>query len=84
RPGALVPPALSRIRESRGPFASEDDLLLAAFYGAPEYDALKAAGPIRTDDPLGPTPIVTLVRELVSRPTIRSVQVRLPAPDPGP
>src|SRR5206468_9814235 len=32
RPGALVPPALRRIRETRGPFASDDDVLLTAFY----------------------------------------------------
>jgi oxaloacetate decarboxylase alpha subunit len=78
RPGALVPPALERLRASRGPFESEDDLLLAAFYDDGEYRALKAAGPIRTDYPLGPTPIVTLVREIAARPDIRSFQVTLP------
>lgn len=78
RPGALVPPALERLRASRGPFGSEDDLLLAAFYDDGEYSALKAAGPIRTDYPLGPTPIVTLVREIAARPDIRSFQVTLP------
>ena len=78
RPGALVPPALERLRATRGPFESEDDLLLAAFYDDGEYSALKAAGPIRTDYPLGPTPIVTLVREIAARPDIRSVQVTLP------
>ena len=78
RPGALVAPALERLRASRGPFGSEDDLLLAAFYDDGEYRALKAAGPIRTDYPLGPTPIVTLVREIAARPDIRSFQVTLP------
>ncbi len=78
RPGALMPPALDRIRASRGPFASEDDLLLAAFYDDTEYRALKAAGPIRTDYPLDPTPLVTLVREIAARPGIRSVELRLP------
>ena len=46
RPGALVPPALDRIRKTRGPFKSDDDLLLAAFYDDTQYQALKDAGPI--------------------------------------
>ena len=33
RPGALLDPVLDHVRRSRGPFASEDDLLLAAMYG---------------------------------------------------
>lgn len=78
RPGALVPPALKALRASRGPFASDDDLLLAAFYDTKEYGALKAAGPINTAYPLGPTPLVTLVKEITSRPNIRSFQVRMP------
>jgi oxaloacetate decarboxylase alpha subunit len=72
RPGALVPPALDRIRASRGPFRSDDDLLLAAFYDATRYDALKAAGPIRTEYPLGSTPLLTLLKGLAANPTIRS------------
>ncbi|MEM8840735.1 MAG: pyruvate carboxylase subunit B [Pseudomonadota bacterium] len=78
RPGALVPPALKALRASRGPFASDDDLLLAAFYDTKEYGALKATGPINTAYPLGPTPLVTLVKEITSRPNIRSFQVRMP------
>ncbi|MEM7177765.1 MAG: pyruvate carboxylase subunit B [Pseudomonadota bacterium] len=78
RPGALVPPALKALRANRGPFASDDDLLLAAFYDTKEYGALKAAGPINTAYPLGPTPLVTLVKEITSRPNIRSFQVRMP------
>lgn len=72
RPGALVPPALERIRRSRGPFDSDDDLLLAAFYDDDNYRALKAAGPIDTDYPLMETPILTLVKELAKRPTVKS------------
>jgi oxaloacetate decarboxylase alpha subunit len=49
RPGALLPPGLERIRRERGPFATEDDLLLAAFYGAEQCAALAAARPIRTE-----------------------------------
>lgn len=71
RPGALVPPALDRIRATRGPFASDDDLLLAAFYDRTQYDALKAAGPIKTEYPLMQTPLLTLVKEIASRPGVR-------------
>ena len=72
RPGELVPPALERLRKERGPFASDDDLLLAAFYDDTQYNALKAAGPINTDYPIMETPLLTLVKELSKRPTIKS------------
>ena len=72
RPGALVPPALPGLRSERGPFASDDDLLLAAFYDRQQVEALQAAGPIRRDYPLGDTPIVSLVREIAERPDITS------------
>lgn len=72
RPGALIPPALDRIRAQRGPFASDDDLLLAAFYADGEYKAVKAAGPIKTDYPLANTPLATLLKEVAARPDIKS------------
>ncbi|MGB5214866.1 MAG: pyruvate carboxylase subunit B [Anderseniella sp.] len=72
RPGELVPPALERLRKERGPFASDDDLLLAAFYDDTQYNALKAADPINTDYPIMETPLLTLVKELSKRPTIKS------------
>ncbi|MEK9673437.1 MAG: pyruvate carboxylase subunit B [Rhodospirillaceae bacterium] len=72
RPGALVPPALDRLRKSRGPFASDDDLLLAAYYDDTQYGALKAQGPIRVDYPLMETPLLTLVRELTQRPDVKT------------
>lgn len=72
RPGALVPPALDRLRQARGPFACDDDLLLAAFYDETQYDALKQAGPIETDYPLMETPLLTLVKELTARSGVTS------------
>lgn len=75
RPGALVPPALDRIRKLRGPFKSDDDLLLAAFYDDTQYRALKDAGPIKTEYPLMETPLLTLVKELAMRPSIRGFQL---------
>ncbi len=76
RPGALVPPALARIRAARGPFASDDDLLLAAFYDDTQYRALKQAGPIATEYPLMETPLLTLLKELGKRPTIKSFSLQ--------
>jgi oxaloacetate decarboxylase alpha subunit len=75
RPGALVAPALDRIRKSRGPFASDDDLLLAAFYDDTQYGALKDAGPIVRDYPIMRTPLLTLVKGLAERPAIRSFYI---------
>jgi oxaloacetate decarboxylase alpha subunit len=77
RPGALVPPALDRIRATRGPFASDDDLLLAAFYDRTQYDALKAAGPIKTEYPLMSTPLLTLVKEIAGRPSVRGFHLSM-------
>ncbi len=72
RPGDLLEPGIARIRAERGPFRSDDDLLLAAFYSDSEYQALKAAGPIKTDYPLASTPLVTLVKEIALRSDIKS------------
>ena len=72
RPGALVPPALKRIRETRGPFASDDDVLLAAFYDEQNCKALKEAGPIKTDYVPANSPLVALVKGLAERKSIRS------------
>jgi oxaloacetate decarboxylase alpha subunit len=75
RPGALVEPALDRIRKSRGPFASDDDLLLAAFYDETQFGALKDAGPIDTDYPILHTPLLTLIKGLAERPAIKSFHI---------
>ena len=77
RPGAHVPPTLSRLRRTRGPFASDDDLLLAAFYADREYSELKSAGPIRIDySSMDSRPLVTLIKELASRKSIRAFSVQ--------
>ncbi len=72
RPGDLLEPRIAKLRRERGPFSSEDDLLLAAFYPEAELNALKTAGPIKTDYPLAATPLVTLIKEITQRRTIRS------------
>ncbi|MBY0255527.1 MAG: pyruvate carboxylase subunit B [Methylobacterium organophilum] len=72
RPGELLAPAVPTLRRERGPFASDDDLLLAAFYPDSECRALREAGPIRTEYPLSDTPLATLLKEVAARPDIRS------------
>jgi oxaloacetate decarboxylase alpha subunit len=72
RPGDLLEPGIARLRRERGPFESDDDLLLAAFYPDSEFRALKAAGPITTDYPLASTPLLTLAKEIALRPDIKS------------
>ncbi|MDE2572855.1 MAG: pyruvate carboxylase subunit B [bacterium] len=75
RPGEMLAPALERLRRERGPFDSDDDLLLAAYYSAENYRELKAAGPIKTAYPLGRKPLVMLIRELARRGDIASITV---------
>ncbi len=72
RPGDLLQPAIPRLRRERGPFASDDDLLLAAFYPESETRALRDAGPISTEYPLAETPVATLLKEIALRPDIKS------------
>ncbi|MGA7390141.1 MAG: hypothetical protein WBW99_19735, partial [Pseudolabrys sp.] len=72
RPSDLLEPGIARLRRERGPFESDDDLLLAAFYPDSEYKTLKAAGPIKTDYPLASTPLITLAKEIALRPDIKS------------
>ena len=75
RPGDLLEPGIARLKRERGPFRSDDDLLLAAFYPDSECKALKAAGPIDTDYPLLSTPLCTLLKEIALRPDIKSIHL---------
>jgi oxaloacetate decarboxylase alpha subunit len=43
RPGEEIAPALPSLRAERGPFTSDEDLLLAAFYSDPELQGLRDA-----------------------------------------
>lgn len=75
RPGELLAPALERVRRERGPFASDDDLLLAVFYNPEQYGKLVHARPIKTDYPVSRTPLLTLIKELAARRDIVSVKL---------
>ena len=72
RPGDRLEPGIPRLRRERGPFTSDDDLLLAAFYPEGEVKALRNKGPIATDYPLGETPIATLLKEIVLRQDVKT------------
>lgn len=72
RPGSIVPPALDRVRREQGPFESDEDMLLAIFFMPAILDDLRAAGPVRLDDPLRPSAIVELVRQAAADPRTRS------------
>jgi len=75
RPGDLLPPTLDRVRRARGPFESDDDLLLAVFYGDEQYRPLKAAGPIQTAYAVDRTPLLTLIKDLGTRADIASFRL---------
>ena len=75
RPGERLAPALPRVRRERGPFRSDDDLLLAAFYGPDQLAPLLAARPIRTDYPAGRTPLETLLKGLDARRDLAYVHI---------
>ena len=75
RPGDLLPPTLERIRRARGPFDSDDDLLLAVFYNDEQYRALRAAGPIERAYAVERNPLLTLLQELGTRRDIASVRL---------
>lgn len=62
RAGELIPPALPEVREQRGPFDSDDDLLLAAFYTDTELEGLRAARRQPADSyPTSATPLTQLL-----------------------
>jgi oxaloacetate decarboxylase alpha subunit len=73
RAGASLPPALPALRERLGASASDEDLLLAAFYPPALLEPLKkppAPYSFRT------TPLLELVRYLTAQPDVRSARVK--------
>jgi oxaloacetate decarboxylase alpha subunit len=81
RAGELIAPALPSLRDQRGPFDSDDDLLLAAFYSdkerRPLYEA--RANGRHEDYPLAAaTPIIELLRALANRPDLTHVSITRP------
>lgn len=75
--GSHVPPALDRIREERGPFESDDDLLLAAMYPdevlRPLFEARATAD--YTAFHRAYTPAEHLLKEIEARPGLRTFEL---------
>jgi oxaloacetate decarboxylase (Na+ extruding) subunit alpha len=82
RPGSLLPPEVERVRREQGPFDSDEDLLLSILFMPKFLDALKAAGPMRTDHPLRFSPIVDIVRLAASDKAIRRFSLMQPESPP--
>ena len=82
RPGALVPPRIDRLRKERGPFESDDDLLLHAFYHPTQLEPLfqERELPERTGAVSQPAhnPVKTLLDEVRRLPRQGSVSIRRP------
>ena len=76
RPGALVPPRIERLKKERGPFESDDDLLLHAFYQPSQLEPLfrERELPERT----GAVPRTASILSTFSR---HSARLRAPAAD---
>jgi oxaloacetate decarboxylase alpha subunit len=66
RPGALVPPTVDRVRATLGRAVSDENLLLSMFFMPSLLDELRAAGPIRLEDPPRVSPLVDVVRKAAS------------------
>jgi oxaloacetate decarboxylase alpha subunit len=65
RPGERIPPALPALRRERGPFESDDDLVLAACYTDLELAPLFAARPWAPVPSAG-SPVARLLSELAA------------------
>lgn len=72
RPGEVLPPLVERVRAQQGPFASEEDLLLAILFMPPILDELRRAGPMPLEAPPLSNPIVDIVKQVAASGTIRS------------
>lgn len=78
RAGALLPPAVERFRTQRGPFRSDDDMLLAMFWPKEHVDAVFAARPMNTEYRASPDPMETLIKELTMRTDLAYLNIQHP------
>lgn len=79
RAGELIPPALDRLRAERGPFDSDEDLLLAAFYTDAELEPLRTAR-ARGNGSAGAvaTPAAQLLEYVAAHSDVGQLDVRYP------
>jgi len=81
RAGEIIPPALPALRDGRGPFDSDDDLLLAAFYADRDLAGLRAARPAGEGLPApggSVTPLTELLRGLAGQPRFARLTIERP------
>ncbi len=71
RPGLTVEPVLDRFRRERGPFASDEELLLHYLFMPEHISALQAAGPMRLEDSVAANSVIDLVREAAKRKDVK-------------
>lgn len=77
RTGDYLPPQVDEWRKKKGPFKSDDDLLLSIFYDEANYTALKAAGPIDANYVMGTTPLAELAKGIAERRWVKSFGLRV-------
>jgi oxaloacetate decarboxylase alpha subunit len=75
RPGALMEPMLDAFRAKHGPFASDEDMILALHYKGPLLNEWRKMRADAMEYPTPKTPTATLIKELGARPEVTYVQV---------
>ncbi len=75
---ATLPPALPALRERLGASASDEDLLLAAFYEPALLEPLKKHMPALS---FHTTPLIELVKYLMAQPDLRSARLQVAGAD---
>jgi oxaloacetate decarboxylase alpha subunit len=70
RPGSLIEPMVEKCRKERGPFATDEDLVLALHFKPKVLDDWHAARAARAQETTANTPVAHLVKELSARPEV--------------
>jgi oxaloacetate decarboxylase alpha subunit len=79
RAGEAIPPALPELRRERGPFDSDDDLLLAAFYSDQELTGLRQTRRCAAPSYESATdPLAHLLEGLRNRPAGETIRLQRP------
>jgi pyruvate/oxaloacetate carboxyltransferase len=76
RPGSLMEPMIERFRRDHGPFACDEDLVLAMHYKGKLLGEWRRARGDAISYPTPTTPLATLLKELTERPAVSYVEVR--------
>lgn len=77
RPGLVEPHAIERFRREKGPFASDEEMLLEYLFMPEHLAALRAAGPIREEDRGASGPIAEIVRQVAANRSVKSLHLSM-------